>query len=198
MKTAMPFYSQKWELDQWQELGFESFEEAEYWERSSCGVLCLKMAIDAFLSEQGRPSSPSIDEYIRKGVEIGAYEDSTGWSHDGLVRLANEFGFFATRHGNVSAAELQKALEEGCLPIVSIRWAFERSRSLKEKILFWKKVGGHLALVIGFKGGEKLEGFFIHHTSIRPAYNWPSRYFPVAEFKRGFTGRCICIKPKEE
>jgi hypothetical protein len=195
MKMEVPFYSQKWDLGRWQELGFESFEDAEYWERSSCGILCLKMAIDAFLLNQDRPFSPSIDKYIRKGVEMGAYHDSTGWSHDGLVRLANEFGFSAIRRGNVGAAELQKALEEGYLPIVSIKWAFDGRRTLQEKILFWKKVGGHLALVVGFEGSENPEGFHVHHTSIRSAYNWPDRYLTVAEFEKGFTGRCILIKP---
>lgn len=197
MKMEAPFYPQKWDLDQWKELGFESFDDAEYWERSSCGILCLKMAIDAFLSDQTKPFSPSIDEYIRKGVEIGAYKDSTGWSHDGLVRLANEFGFSAIKKGDVGAAELREALEKGCLPIVSIKWNFEGHRTLKEKILFWKKVGGHLALVIGFKGDEDPEGFFVHHTSIRPAYNWPNKFLPVAEFEKGFTGRCIFIRPRE-
>lgn len=197
MKREVPFYPQKWDLDRWQDLGFESFEDARYWEKSSCGTLCLKMAIDAFLSDQAEPSSFSIKEYIKKGVEIGAYEDSTGWSHDGLVRLANELGFSAIRRGNIGVAELREALGKGYLPIVSIKWAFEGRRTLKEKILFWKKVGGHLALVVGFKGEKEPEGFFVHHTSIRPAYNWPNKYLPVAEFERGFTGRCIFVKPKE-
>lgn len=194
----VPFYLQKWDLEKWEKLGFKSFEDAEYWERSACGILCLKMAIDAFLLDQTEPSSPSIDEYIRKGVEIGAYKDSTGWSHDGLVRLANEFGFSAVRRGNVGAADLREALEEGCLPIISIKWAFEGHRTLREKILFWKKVGGHLALVTGFGKGKDPGGFYVHHTSIIPAYNWQNKFFPVEKFEKGFTGRCIFIKSREE
>ncbi len=191
----VPFYSQKWDLSEWQNLGFESFEDAKYWEKSSCGILCLKMAIDGFLSAQAKPHSPSIAEYINKGVEIGAYKDSVGWSHSGLARLAKEFGFSADNRGGVSPDELREALKQNFLSIISIKWAFEDYRSIKEKILFWKKFGGHLALVIGFEDDEgKLKGFYVHHTSLRPEYNWRSKFLPLEKFEQGFTGRCIMIK----
>ena len=151
MKMEVPFYPQKWNLSEWQKLGFESFEDAKYWEKSSCGILCLKMAIDGFLSAQAKPLSPSIAEYIKKGVEIGAYKDSVGWSHNGLARLAKEFGFSADNREGVSPAELREALKHQFLSIISIKWDFEDYRLLKEKILFWKKFGGHLALAIGFE-----------------------------------------------
>ena len=196
MKMEVPFYPQKWDLPQWQKLGFESFEDAQYWEKSSCGILCLKMAIDGFLLAQAKPLSPSIAEYIKKGIEIGAYKDSVGWSHDGLVRLAKEFGFSAVNREGASAAELRESLQQNSLSILSIKWGFEERRSLKEKILFWKKFGGHLALAVGFEDeGKKLKGFYVHHTSRRPEYNWQYRFLPLQKFERGFTGRCIMIKP---
>ncbi len=195
MKMEVPFYPQKWNLSEWQKLGFENFEDARYWEKSSCGILCLKMAIDGFLSAQVKPLSPSIAEYIKKGIEIGAYKNSVGWSHNGLARLAKEFGFSADNREGVSPAELRKALKQNFLAIISIKWAFEDYRSLKEKILFWKKFGGHLALAIGFENEEeKLKGFYVHHTSLRPEYNWQSKFLPLEKFEQGFTGRCIMIK----
>lgn len=196
MKMEVPFYPQKWNLSQWQGLGFESFEDAKYWERSSCGILCLKMAIDAFLQSKAKPLSPSIAKYIKKGREIGAYKDSTGWSHNGLAQLAKGFGFSGVNRENVSAAELREALKQNFLPIISIKWAFENYKTLKEKILFWKKFGGHLALVVGFEeNGGELTGFYVHHTSIRPEYNWQYKFLPLQKFEQGFTGRCIMIKP---
>lgn len=191
----VPFYSQKWDLSQWQKLGFENFEDAKYWEKSSCGILCLKMAIDGFLLTQAKPLSPSIAEYIKKGLEIDAYKDSVGWSHNGLARLAKEFGFSADNREGVGAAELREALKQNFLPIISIKWAFEDYRSLKEKVLFWKKFGGHLALAIGFEDEEgKLKGFYAHHTSLRPEYNWQAKFLPLEKFEQGFIGRCIMIK----
>ena len=196
MKMEVPFYPQKWDLSQWKNSGFESFEDAKYWEKSSCGILCLKMAIDEFLLAQAKPFSPLIAEYIKKGVGIGAYKDSVGWSHNGLARLAKEFGFSADNREGVSTAELRVVLKQKFLPIISIKWAFEDYRSLKEKILFWKKFGGHLALVVGFEEENgKLKGFYVHHTSLLPEYNWQYKFLPLKKFEQGFTGRCIFIKP---
>ncbi len=195
MKREVPFYSQKWDLSQWQKLGFESFEDAQYWEKSSCGILCLKMAIDGLLSVEAKPLSPSIAEYIKKGVEIGAYDDSVGWSHNGLAQLAKEFGFSAESRESGGAVKLCEMLKQNFLPIVSIKWAFENYRSWKEIIFFWKKFGGHLALVVGFEEEEgRLKGFYVHHTSILPDYNWQAKFLPLERFEQGFTGRCIIIK----
>lgn len=195
MKMKVPFYSQKWDLSQWQELGFESYEDAKYWERSSCGILCLKMAMDGFLLAENKSLSFSVAQYIKKGVEIGAYKDSVGWSHDGLVCLANELGFCAVSREVISAIELREALKQNFLLIISIKSAFTDKKSLKEKILFWKKFGGHLALVVGFEDeNDELKGFYVHHTSISLERNWPDKFISLARFKQGFTGRCIMIR----
>lgn len=195
MNIETPFYPQSWDLSQWKKLGFENYADAQYWEKSSCGILCLKMAIDGILLAQERPLSPSIAEYIKKGVEIGAYQDSTGWNHGGLVRLAKEFNFEAVSREHVSADELCEALKQNSTSIISIKWAFEDKKSLRDKFFFWKKIGGHLALVVGFEDeGDVLQGFYVHHTSILPEYNWQNKFVPLEKFERGFTGRCIIIK----
>lgn len=195
MKIEVPFYPQKWDLSQWQKLGFESFKTAQRWEKSSCGILCLKMAIDSSLLAKVKPLSPLIADYIKRGVEIGAYKNSVGWKHDGLVRLAKKFRFSAENREHVSPTELCEMLKQNSLPIISIKWAFEDRKSLKEKILFWKKFGGHLALVVGFEEENgKLTGFYVHHTSLILEYNWQYKFLSLEKFKKGFTGRCIIIK----
>lgn len=194
MALTIPFYPQKWNLSDWRALGFDNYADAEYWEKSSCGVLCLKMAIDAFLNEQGKPKSPSISEYIKKGVEIGAYTDALGWNHAGLVRLAQYFGIPATAHKIFNTQEIKDALLRNCLCIISIKWAFKPRKSLKEKIFPWKKIGGHLALVVGFKEeGGILSGFYVNHTSILQEYNWENTFIPIKKFREGFTDRGIVI-----
>lgn len=197
MKIETPFYPQKWELSKWKELGFESFKDAEYWEKSSCGVLSLKMAIDSFLLKQGKSLSPSIAVYIKKGIEINAYTDLVGWIHKGLAQLAREFGFEAV-DCRADAKKIYSFLKENSLPIISIRWAFKNNKSLREKIMFWRKSNcGHLALAVGFEEENgRLKGFYVHHTSIIPEYNWQYRFIPIKEFKKGFTGRCIAISSK--
>jgi len=60
MAKSPPFYAQKWDLSKWRELGFDSQKDAKYWEASSCGILCLKMAMDAILSERSQPPSSAV------------------------------------------------------------------------------------------------------------------------------------------
>lgn len=195
VKKKVPFYAQAWDLSRWQEFGFDSYEDAKYWEKSSCGVLCLKMAIDAGLSAHGKSLSPLIAGYVRKGVEKEAYTNNVGWTHQGLAELATTFGFSATARERVPVSELPDFLKKDVFPIVSIKWAFESRKSLKERMLFWNKYGGHLALVVGFEEEEgELKALYVHHTSIRSEYNWEYKRVPVDQFERSFTGRCITVE----
>lgn len=87
-----PFRSQHWDLDSWQELGFSSREDVEYWQGSTCGVLCLGM----ILEKRGKMHTTS--ELIKHGQGINAYSHTNGWSHDGLVELAQKLGLNAKRY----------------------------------------------------------------------------------------------------
>jgi len=195
--AEVPFYSQKWNLSKWRELGFSSYEKAQYWEKSCCGVLCLKMALDAYLIRKGQEIAPSIAEIIKKGLELNAYTHALGWSHDGLIRLAESFGFTAKPFDNLKISELAESVRNNNLSIVSIKVAFNNNRTLKEKIFFWKKYGGHLALVIGVEEANgKIAGFYVHHTSIRQEYNWRGRFIALDDFIKGFTGRGLAVRDK--
>ncbi len=193
MKRDIPFYSQAWELDRWSELGFANREEATYWERSSCGILCLKMAIDALRSRAGQPLSPSIRDYIRIGLEIKAYNDASGWEHDGLVCLAKHFGVAARRESGLSVEKIIEYMREGAIPLVSVKWGFATEKTLKEKLLFWKKYGGHIAVVTGFETDSDPQTIIVHHTSKRPEGNWIHRDLPLKQFQDSFTGRGILV-----
>ncbi|MFH0852345.1 MAG: hypothetical protein V1845_01975 [bacterium] len=195
IKKSVPFYSQKWDVSEWQKLGFDNYQNAEYWEKSSCGILCLKMAIDFFLMKKGEEMSQSVADYIKVGLELNAYTDSEGWNHNGLVKIANRFGFKGSAK-NVKIKGLQNMLKSNALPIISIKWAFKNNKSLKERIIFWRKVGGHLALVTGFEEdeGHALKGFYVHHTSILLEYNWQHKFIQLEQFKGAFTGRCVEVR----
>jgi uncharacterized protein YvpB len=80
MKLDIPFYSQFTNVT------------LEEWKERACAPTCLKMALD-FLGEW--KFEKSIDELIIEGLEIGAYQEGVGWIHNGLVRLAHNYGFFA-------------------------------------------------------------------------------------------------------
>lgn len=182
---GIPFYSQIWDLNKWSELGFNSYQDAKYWQDSSCGVLCLKMAVDGILAEESDP----IAEMIKKGQEIGAYSHTQGWSHQGLAELARWYQVKAHPDQALTAVKIKKILEEGGLVIASVKWAFESTKSWRERVLFWRKRGGHLALIIGYHR----EGFAVNHTSITPGYNWQGELVPFKKFSQGFTGRGVVI-----
>lgn len=182
----IPFYPQIWDLDSWNELGFSSREEALYWQNSSCGILCLKMAIEGLLDSE----IDTIFELIQKGEQIGAFSDPIGWSHVGLAQLAGQYGVEAYARESIAEDEMKHILHHGGLVIVSAKWAFRLHKTLKEKVLFWKKSGGHLVLVTGYN--EK--GFIVNHTSITPGYNWQQKCIPFSVFRLGCTGRGVVVK----
>ena len=129
----------------------------------------------------------SIAEMIKTGVNLKAYTHKDGWDHEGLVNLAKHYGLDAKRVSKASSKNLAEYLDQEYFPIISIKWAFENKKTLKEKILFWKKYGGHLVLVIGYEKDEKeIKGFYVNHPSIKPDYNWENKFIPIKQFKKGF------------
>ena len=191
IQLDIPFHTQHWDLDNWQAQGFSSWVDAEYWQRSSCGVLCVQMAAEYFLGRKF-----TIIELLQQGQRMGAYTDATGWSHQGLVDLAKQLDLAAERRA-VSNGELIGAIDRGEVPIVSIKWGFVLRKTVKEQLLFWKKYGGHLAVVTGYRmEGDRLVGFIVHHTSKILEQNWVHRLVPVEVFSRAYTGRAILIAQK--
>lgn len=179
----IPLFSQHWDLDNWKKLGFKSYDDADYWQRSSCGILCVQ-EIASFLNG----STYNTVDLIRQGQELGGYSHEHGWKHDGLVGLINKLGLRAERKP-MHIADLKEALNNKRLPIVSIKWAFKPTKSVKEKLLFWKKYGGHLAVVVGYSD----EGFYVNHTSKVKEENWKARLVPFKQFSDGYTGRAILV-----
>mgnify|MGYP001579136321 CR=1 FL=1 len=179
----VPLISQHWDLDNWKRLGFDSWDDAEYWQRSSCGILCIQ-EIAAFLNN----ANYSTAKLIREGQALDWYSDENGWSHDGLVHLIEKLNLKAERK-TLALENLKKALDENKIPIVSIKWAFKNKKSLKERLFFWKKYGGHLAVVVGYNE----EGFYVNHTSKIAEENWKARLIPFDKFSAGYTGRAIIV-----
>lgn len=179
----VPLFSQSWDLDKWKGLGFKSHSDAEYWEKSCCGILCVK-EIATYLTDK----EYSTWGLIKKGLSLSGYTHKNGWSHEGLILLARELGLNAEKT-NCEVGNLQKALDEKKLPIVSIKWAFIPKKYFKEKLFFWKKYGGHLAVVVGYDN----KGFFVNHTSIVPEKNWKAKHIPFEQFRASYTGRSILV-----
>lgn len=74
MRLDIPYYSQ-----------YRDVTDPE-WQKRACGVVCLKMLLDARGLE-----TPSLDEMIQDGVTLGAYSEN-GWLHEGLIALGTKYG----------------------------------------------------------------------------------------------------------
>lgn len=61
----------------------------EKWQRSACGIVCVKMVLDYFYPEK----SHSIADLISEGVIVKAYDGM--WSHSGLSLILRNHGVLA-------------------------------------------------------------------------------------------------------
>lgn len=78
----VPFYSQ--------------FDDIAWptWQGRACGVANLAMVIDYY-----RETPPEPQTLLEQGVDAGHYIADVGWSHRGLVQLAERYGVTGTLHG---------------------------------------------------------------------------------------------------
>ncbi|PIT92934.1 MAG: hypothetical protein COU06_02650 [Candidatus Harrisonbacteria bacterium CG10_big_fil_rev_8_21_14_0_10_38_8] len=192
MKHQVPFYSQTWDLDKWETLGFKDREEASYWQESCCGILCLKMIVDSFHIRDKKDLLPSVKELIGIGLEMDAYSHKGGWSHTGLASFIRRFGYSAVAK-KINIIQIKEELDSGRLVMASVKWGFTGKKSLKERILF-RKYGGHLVVVLGYEmENERISGVYVHHTSDYKGEEWQNELIPIKRFLKSFTGRGVIV-----
>ncbi|HMO78925.1 MAG TPA: C39 family peptidase [Candidatus Paceibacterota bacterium] len=67
------------------------------WKNRSCGIACIKMVLD-YCHKNNLLISPftkntfTVSELIEEGIAINSFEQKTGWSHFGLVRILRNHG----------------------------------------------------------------------------------------------------------
>jgi len=177
MRLDIPYYSQ-----------YRDVTDPE-WQQRACGVVCLKMILDARGIE-----TPSLDEMIQDGVALGAYSEN-GWLHDGLLALGAKYGGelyrkeFRKKDADPETAErlnregvdmILRELEAGHPVIVSAIKNFEISNKF------------HMVLVVGAEIEEGIvKGFYYHdpdsYTDTKGAY----QFVPMSTF--GATWRRMAI-----
>ncbi len=72
---SVPFYSQ-----------YDESVPAE-WRDRACGIMCLKMAMETYSS-----STFAVHDLITEALAVKAYQEGTGWNHQGLVYMAHNRG----------------------------------------------------------------------------------------------------------
>lgn len=179
----------------WPGYGAASPEEYAHWARRSCGVVCVKMAVEALAGVEPRP----VMDWVRAGLALDGYlteirpdrperSIEKGWKHAALAALAREHGLHAHLASGLTLAGLAAHLRAGRLVIASV------SSELGEDGPITRR-SGHLVLVFGVTlgAGGQVESVILHNPSGRtPALQAGAR-IPAARFEQGFSGRGIVV-----
>jgi len=120
------------------------------WQDRACGIVALKMLMDFWHTINKENKTDSLENLIGKGVDNGAYTEKTGWSHSGLVSVANNYGYDGFNKDLVpSGISSEDALEQikidlKYFPVISSVWkSFDPDLG-----------GGHLIVVTGAHDGN--------------------------------------------
>lgn len=137
----------------WQKFGAQNEEEYEYWWQEACGIVSLRMIIEA-LKPGAISKQETIFSQIQKSISDGAYLQKNtngrtiriGWIHNELARIARSFGLksYSTR---LTIEGICGVIRSNKLVMASIYRPF--TRFIDENVPR-KKAGGHLAVVTGF------------------------------------------------
>lgn len=154
------------------------------WKRRSCGIASLCMVKNHYNTAINKRS---LQELIDTGVKIGAYRPGVGWTHQGLIDLAKQYGFQGERfdHSQTDPEEgfntLLTHVDQGPV-IASIHKDFDR------------KNGGHLIVVNGYiKNDSGTIISIVDPQSKKRKRN--IRTISQARFMNGWKKRFIVIRP---
>lgn len=111
--------------------GATNLGEFSRWGWRSCGMVGVKMAVEAFTSSRDL----TIMDFVNEGIHINGYDHSNdrGWYHRALAEVAIAHGIGATVKRFVSSAEVSSNVIDGALMLCSVK----------------SESGGHLVLVYG-------------------------------------------------
>ncbi|OHA84189.1 MAG: hypothetical protein A2408_01940 [Candidatus Yonathbacteria bacterium RIFOXYC1_FULL_52_10] len=149
------------------------------WQWRACGVACVAMVL------AHRGTAISLDALIEEGRAIGAYRDTIGWVHDGLVKLAAQHGVALMRKEfkgegengaqllDVGVNEIVAAVEEGRTVLVSAAKGFDDATK------------PHLVLVVGFEIEEGVvKGLYYHDPDAYTEKEGKGQFVTLDRFKR--------------
>lgn len=161
---TVPFYSQ-----------FTDITSAT-WKKSGCGVTSLAMLIDYY-----KPGTVKVDTLLQEGIKAGAYLDSAGWTHAGLISISKKYGLRGTAHdmggSNMESAfsELTSALKGGPV-MASVHYSFDPQSTIP-----------HLVVINGVKGG------MVYYND--PAEKTGAGSISISKFQKSWKKRYIEIRP---
>lgn len=153
------------------------------WKNRSCGVVALMMVMQYYDS---KIKTSDISKIISRGYKNGHYLKGIGWRHDGLIKLAEQYGFSGKRMefksvNKTTTKKLISLLKKSPL-IVSVFSKFNPENG-----------GGHLAVLCGYKKENNQYTIFINDTDSKTRKGITKEML-LEDFLNGWKKRIIIIK----
>lgn len=184
----------------WQAYGAASAEEYAHWARRACGVVCVKMAVDALTR---RPSG-SVMDWVRAGLALDGYlvalhpdrrdqPIEKGWKHSALADLARTHGLDAELVSGLSISDLPELIRRDYLLIASV------SSELGEADHPITRSSGHLVVVLGVELDERgaASAVIVHNPSGRTLAMQAHASIDAERFAQAFSGRGVLVSGPE-
>lgn len=182
----------------WAAYGAETPSEYAHWALRSCGVVCVKMAVEGLLSLPPR----SVMAWVKEGLDLDGYlttirEDrpgevvEIGWKHIALAALAERHGLAARLVADQTTADIARYVQSGAVLIASVSSQLGTDASITRE-------GGHLVVMTGIQIEEnQVTAMRLHNPSGRRADLQAHALIDVARFEAAFSGRGVLIQRKQ-
>lgn len=176
--------------------GAKDSKEFTFWAWRNCGIVCVKMILEA----NKKAKTKTIMDLTKEGIDLGGYKVyekgkfvDKGWFHQALIELLNTYGVKAVGKKWQTVESVAKDILENKLVILSV-YVPGRSYIQEDGSFLPKKeakYGGHLLLATGIKmSGRNIEGIYVHDPRGLPKYQ-KDTFIPKSVFERIFTNRTI-------
>ena len=178
----------------WADYGAASPEEYAHWALRSCGVVCVKMAVEGISGK----TAGTVMDWVKAGLALDGYitdkrsdrPAEVGWKHATLARLASEHGCHTGLIANQTLDDLADHFRADRLLIASVTSELGEDGPLTRR-------NGHLVVVYGLTLGEggAVESVTLHNPSGRTAALQSGASIPAGRFADGFSGHRIVVGP---
>jgi hypothetical protein len=176
----------------WAEYGADTPQEYAHWAMRSCGVVCVKMAVEGVMGIPPR----TVMDWVREGLALDGYLTEIrrerpveiGWKHAALADLARAHGCDADPASGVTLVDIARHVRAGHLFIASVTSELGEDAPITRQ-------NGHLVVVYGLSLDEqgRVESIIAHNPSGRRPAMQAGAILPADRFVAGFSGRGIVI-----
>jgi len=175
----------------WTEFWFTSPRDYSFWSWRGCGLIAVKMVLDAY----GAADGETMATLTGRAVDLGGYKvcdkkgDAVdkGWFYGPLVELAEEFGIDGEVHGALSEEVICRNVIDDRFTVASVHPGVVRGDCDHKPP---GADGGHLVLVWGCRWtGSECAGYYIHNPSGRVEETQDRAFVPIARFREAFASR---------